>query len=285
MPPGILLDENTKYEIFTDFLKEKHPNLLEYFNNLILEKTIFEIEQLEIEDTKCYHTGGMNIINPISESYYIFLHKCESDIIELTSLAHEYGHTIDYLNLTSHVTKKDFSYYPFKSIFIETISSLYEKEFLDFAIRNHLDTKHAKSQLQNYYINIIFHFNEMNLLCNLPESILKHDKYKNMPKEKLYSIARSSCDVLTDYEDFPEPSELNLFYNLEYGYGKLLATYFSYLEKNDKDKFYDSINAFLEMRSGYFPKDFYQRLGTNLVELSKIVKEEINSSDVKIKIK
>ena len=275
-----------KYALFIEFLENYYPNYIELFNYLVNNGRIFKINSLEeAESNYSYDASGVSIYNPYSLEYYIFVKENKVSGIELASLAHEFGHVCDYENLIDNTSKKDYSYYTFKSPFIETISSMFELEFSDFCINNHLDINATKADLQDFYLNIIYHFSELNLICNLPDYILKSDKYKNISKEKLYKIASESCELAVDCDDFCEPQELNYNYNIEYGYGRFLATYFNYLRKNNPSKFSESFDRFLKIRNGYFPENLYQELGTTIEDMSKIVKEEISSSDIKIYIK
>lgn len=280
------INSDDKYDVFVEFLTKYYPDFIELFNYLVTDKRIFNIESFCEDDLQHnYSTGGISIYNPYCLNYYIFVKENPVIGIELTSLAHEFGHICDYENLISIGSKKDYSYYTFKSPFIETISSMMELQFSDFCIDHHIDEKAIKADLQDFYLNIIYHFNELNLICNLPDSILRSDKYKNVSKEKLYKIATENCEIAVDFADFCEPQELNYEYNIEYGYGRLLATYFTYLRKNDPSKYIESFDKFLKLRNGYFPRNFCKQIGTNSEEMSKIVKEEINAKDVKIYIK
>lgn len=286
LPAGLQYEEEEKYDIFKEFLEKYHPSTIELFDFLVNTGKIFYTSDLSNEDTtNSYDTSGINIFNIYGKDYYLFIKEQASSAIELSSLAHEFGHTVDYENILATNSKKDYSYYTFKSPFVETISSMFEMEFCEFCLDNHIETKYIKNNLQEYYLNIIDHLSELNLICHLPDSIFKCDKYKKVSKEKLYNTAKKSCELAVDFDNFCNPNELNYGYNIEYGYGRFLATYFSYLRKNNPSKYIDNFDNFLKFRNNYFPTDMYQRLGTSIEEMVDIVKEEINSKDVKIYLK
>ena len=282
----IKFSQEDEYSIFLDFLMQYYSNYIELFSHLIKTKRIFYSQSLDEEDkSDLYDTSGISIFNSYNKDYYIFIKENLSSTSELSALAHEFGHIVDYENLLETNSKKDYSYYTFRSPFIETISSMFELDFCDFCLHNHFETKYINKILQDFYLNTIYHFNELNLLCRLENSILKSDKYRNVSKEKLYSIAKNSCELAVDYDDFCDPCELNHNYNIEYGYGRFLAIFFSYLRKNDSSRFSDSFKKFLILRNNYFPTDLCEQLGTTKEEMTKIFKDEINSKDVKIYIK
>ena len=282
---GMQIYEEDEYLIFKEFLTKYHPEFVEMFDYLIKTNKIFLTDNLNNDIDVGYQSSGINIFNAFDMDYYIFIQEQPSVILQLSSLAHEFGHTIDYMNLIQTHSKKDYSYYTFKSSFIETISCMIEMEFCEYCLDNHLDTKFVKDNLQKFYINILHNINELNLICHLPNNVLKNDKYKKVSKEKLYKIAQDNCELAVDYDEFIEPSELNYNYDLQYGYGRALATYFSYLRKNKPSKYLEAFGNFTKIRHDYIQPNIFEQLQTTSSEMSKIVKEEINSKDVKIYIK
>ena len=284
LPEGIKLDEKQKYEIFMDFLKENHPSCKSIFEWLIQEKRIYEIDKtsLKNETEETASTSAITIYNLNKKNFHILVSKCNSDILQLSALSHENGHVIDGVHGISTKGIKDMNHYLYKNHFIEVISSIYEKDFLDFAIRNNIDKNLSLDALQSYYLDIFYHFDEMNLIHHLPKNIIINGNYKKITKKKLYELVNKKGEVLVDFDELPAPSELDYSFNISYGYGKALATYFTNLRKNNKNKFETVFSKFLDLRMDYFSEDFYNKLGISAEEVGNSIKNEIESSDVKI---
>lgn len=199
----------------------------------------------------------------------------------MTTLVHEIGHVIDYKKLSD----KEKTYYNAKSILIETLSSLYEKQFLDYLIDNSIYKRKATSTLTNFYLDMYEDINTVILACNIPDNLVIREKYKNISISELYEAISSTADVLVPIDEIPEPCTIDLMEGLEYGYGKSLATYFSRLKKIDKKRYQDEYSKFMGLRTDYFPNDFLDSLGTTSEFLGKTIDDDIIKSPCKIMIK
>lgn len=270
---------------FTD--EEMHDLLaifLETYNCGSKDLLDWLIEEKRIHKVPLYgETRGVTISNFYLENYHVFISD-ENNLDALLALSHEFGHVIDSNNISHNNPKKVAYNYFVKSLFLEAISSLYEKDFADFLIKEKIYPNAVRSYLINYYHTMYTTFDYAQITACLPDNLLKRQKYRNMDREKLLAKLKET-DYIVYEEDMPYPSELDMFTDLEYGYGKFIATYFSYMRKNDPGKFNDQFERFLNIRSDYFRPDFLEYIGTDSDTAIKIVEEEINASTSKIIVK
>ena len=123
------LDEKEMYEIISDFFQIRNKNAASMLDYLIQEKRIFKIPDKE-ESARAY-----NLYNLFQNNFYIFVKKGENAITTMASIVHEIGHSMDEVQLLSIGKRKECKYYTEKSILIEVVSMMYEKEFLDFLLQ------------------------------------------------------------------------------------------------------------------------------------------------------
>lgn len=119
----------------------------------------------------------------------------------------------------------------------------------------------------------------------IPSKVLKHNRYMKLTKEELIEEISKEYEVLVDSDEFPEPQDLNFFENLEYGYGRILGTYFSRLKIEDKEKYQEEMSKFLSLRTDYFDKNYLEKIGTNTNKVVELVDRDINLSSAKVKVK
>ena len=275
------LDENEMYEILNDFFKsvskEKIPNI---FKNLIKSKKILSVSLPDLP------YKGMTFFDLMlkKENSTIYINKARENksIKNMITLSHEMGHIVDFSYINNKKTKV---YYPMKSPFTEVLSSLYEKEFIDFLVENNIYKSHSESCLGEFYEDMFIDMDESIIYRGIPDELLRNDKYKKIEKEKLIEEISKKYDVLVSTDEFPEPAELDIYEDLSYGYGKVLGTYFSRLKKEDKRKYQDEMSKFLNLRTGYFDKNYLEKMGTNTKKVVELVDRDINLSSAKVKTK
>ena len=271
------ISDDEMYNILTNFFRYYNIGTKILLDKLIMSRRIHKV--LLNGDTR-----GYTISNYYNDKYHVFI-GIDEDIYSMITLTHELGHVGDSKNLYSCFSKKEAYGYHKKSLFIETISSLYEKDFSDFLIHEKIYPAVVRDYLVDYYATMYQSFDYADIACNLPDKLLKNYKYRKISKEKLIDILLCIPNVEIDIDNMISPSELDPISDLKYGYGKFLGTYFSYLKKNDKDKFNDQFNRFLDIRSDYFRPDFLEYIGVNRMDAVKIVEYEINSSTSKVIVK
>lgn len=271
------LSDEEMYEIMNDYFLSK-KDLVGYE---LLKKTVEENKMYMIAlDT--FSFSGITFLNTFLNDFRVIIDEATiSNSIDLmTTIIHEMGHIIDYTYLRNNLV-----YYSTKSIFIETLSSMYEKDFLDYLIRNSIYKRKAIERITDFYGNMYDDVNNIALSCNIPDSLLRREKYKKVTREKLYRKVSEEAELLVPLEGFPLPQSIDVLESLKYGYGKALATYFLRLKKTDYDKYQDEFSKFMELRTDYFPKNFLEKIGTKQNTLAQTIDEEIMDSPCKIIIK
>ena len=274
----------------TEFLsdKEMYQIMSDYFlstNDVIgyeVLKRIVEEKKMHMVVLDSFSFSGITFFNTFLKDFRIIIDEtCINNSIHLMStIAHEIGHVIDYKDLGNNSV-----YYAGKSIFIETLSSMYEKDFLDYLIKNSIYKRKSIEMATDFYEMMYDDINNISLLCNIPDNLLRREKYKKVTREKLYRKVSEEAELLVPLEEFPLPQSLDMMESLEYGYGKALATYFLRLKKTNYDRYQDEFSKFMELRTDYFPKNFLEKIGTTKEFFATAIDEEIMDSACKIMIK
>lgn len=271
------LSDKAMYEIICDFfLKTNNLEALKIF------KVLVEENKMHLINSCGSSYKGITFLNTFMNDFRIVIDisSIDNSIDLMTTIVHEIGHVMDYRELGN-----DNVYYRSKSLFVETLSSLYEKNFMDFLINNSIYKRKTTTILTDYYTSMYDDINNIILAGSIPDDLIRKEKYKKMDREKLYEKIAENTEILVDIEDFPVPQFLDLIDSLEYGYGKALATYFSKLEKINKEKYDEQFNKFLELRKSYYPKNFLSKMGTTSEYVQDLIDDEISSSPCKIIIK
>lgn len=283
--PNIYMSISNDYSFSDDEMYNIMISFFEYYNastKVLLDKLI---RGKRIHKVPLYsETRGYTISNYYNDKYHVFV-GIDEDIYSMITLIHELGHVDDSKNIYHSFSKKEAYGYYKKSLFIETISSLYEKDFANFLIEEKIHPSVVRDYLVDYYATMYQSFDYADIACNLPDKLLLNNKYKNISRDKLIDILQSIPNVKINTDDIVSPSELDPISDLKYGYGKFLATYFSYLKKHDEYEFNNQFNRFLGIRSDYFRSDFLEYIGVNRSDAIKIVEDEINSSTSKVIVK
>lgn len=267
------IEEYKMYTSISDFLvKNKDDELLNSFNNLIDKKQIYELY------LKDYKYSGIHLNSTINKEHYIFINRYYDSFEQMTNLVHELGHIKDNEELLKFQSKKNLIYYNFKSAMSEVISSFYEVKFLSFLLDSGLYKERSTTSLVDYDYFILSQLGLVKILSSLDNNILRHENYKEMDKETFYNILIDKEN--DDYDDIVE--DYDIFDNVNYGYGRLMALYFSHLEKADKEKFLDVYQKFNINKFDYFKPSFFSKLGIREDDIITGVNQELKDQSTKI---
>lgn len=165
------------------------------------------------------------------------------------------------------------------------LSSLYEKEFIDFLIKNNIYKYQTLNCLGEFYDQLFSLAAQSSIYHAIPNKVLKHNRYMKLTKKELIEEISKEYEVLVDSDEFPEPQDLDFSEYLEYGYGRILGTYFSRLKIEDKEKYQEEMSKFLSLRTDYFDKNYLEKIGTNTNKVVELVDRDINLSSAKVKVK
>ncbi len=262
------LDEKEMYEIISDFFQIRNKNAASMLDYLIQEKRIFKIPDKE-ESARAY-----NLYNLFQNNFYIFVKKGENAITTMASIVHEIGHSMDEVQLLSIGKRKECKYYTEKSILIEVVSMMYEKEFLDFLLQEGVERESVELEIKGWFSSFQFFSRETELLFYLPDDLLKMNSYQNIAEEDLIHCLEEECSIIVNQEEIGNLNEMDLSDNLNWCYGFALSTYFSYLRGHDYSRYQESFRNFLKLRTNYFSPNTLERIGTTSLELSDITCED-----------
>ena len=272
------IDEAEMYEILSDYFKSTEKQ--EALDNFKYMSNNGRIQSIYLSDNS---PRGLTFLNLLTNEDRIFINRADGNPIgTMIALAHEMGLVADYAKIKD---LKSRVYYNFKSPFVEVLSSLYEKEFIDFLIKNNIYKYQALNCLGEFYDQLFSLAAQSSIYHAIPSKVLKHNRYMKLTKEELIEEISKEYEVLVDSDEFPEPQDLNFFENLEYGYGRTLGTYFSRLKIEDKEKYQEEMSKFLSLRTDYFDKNYLEKIGTNTNKVVELVDRDINLSSAKVKVK
>lgn len=274
-----ILDEKEMYEIIQDFLKSRNQNAAFAFDFLIKEKRIFKMPNKEELDR------AYNLLNQYKNNFYIFVKDGDNIVTTMTDIVHEIGHVMDQIQLLHSGKRRECNYYIMKSSLIETIPMMYEKAFLDFLLEENIYRKYVEQEIEGYYASFQFYSEQIELPFYLPDEWLRRDRYKGLAKQDFISYLEESYPIIVEQEVITSPSDMDLSNQLSYCYGSAISTYFSYLRSHDYSRYQENFHNFLKLRAGYFPSDFFSKIGTTPQELSNIVGEEYEKVSSKRMIK
>lgn len=273
-----LLSEDEMSDMISDFFRKKYPDYFPIFQELVDSKRIHKIN-----DCSSPYEGFTLTNTAMNTSHILLLDDQESSLRLLTTLSHELGHVIDRNQIASSMLSKDNHYYAVKSPFIEVVSSLYEKRFMDFLLEEKMKPKMISNMMNDFYQSLFEEINRVQVLTKMPDDLLRRNKYRDLSFGEFYDHIRGL--IIDEDMELDDPFEYDLCENIRYGYGRLFATYFSALEKNNHQKFQEIYPRFLNLRTGYFQSDFFDRLGVSKDEIATVVNDEIASSPAKVFMK
>ena len=272
------IDEAEMYEILSDYFKSTEKQ--EALDNFKYMSNNGRIQSIYLSDNS---PRGLTFLNLLTNEDRIFINRADGNPIRtMIALAHEMGHVVDYAEIKDLKSKV---YYNFESLFIEVLSSLYEKEFMDFLIKNNIYKYQVLNCLGEFYEQLFSLAADSSVYHTIPNKFLKHNRYMKLTKEKLIEEISKEHEVLVESDEFPEPQDLDFLENLEYGYGITLGTYFSRLKIEDKKKYQEEMSKFLSLRTDYFDKSYLEKMGTNTKKVVELVDRDINLSSAKVKVK
>ena len=270
------LDEDNIYKIISDYYKYKNDTEgLEIFNSLIKNR---RIHNYNYNDDSVF---ASTIYNYSELKPHVLLFNNNMTTIVLPSLIHEIEHIKDFDNLIENKSLLDSINYQLISIYPEVLALKKELDFIEYLYDNNIHKEEAKAMLDKFYIDIFMYLNQLVILSLLDEEYLNDNKYMDLTKEELINnIKKKNIDI--------DPTSINMNYDIDdellYGIGGVLAVFFSYLEKNDNERYKICFNNFMNLRYDEFHIYDLERIGTTVEELGNILSNQIknNQKDYKI---
>ncbi len=270
------LDDDYIYKIISNYYKYKNDNEgLEIFNSLIKNKRIYNYNSNDNS------TFASTIYNFSELKPYIFLFDNNMTTTVLPSIVHEIEHIKDDVNLIKNKSIFDAFAYQFISVYPEVLSLKKELDFIQYLYDNNIHKEEAKFMIDKFYIDIFMYFNQLTILSLLDDNYLKDDKYMDLKKQDILdNVQKKNIDI--------DPNTISMDFNIDdellYGFGGILSVFFSYLEKNDKERYNICFNNFMNLRYDEFHINDLEKIGTTIEELGNILSNEIKNSQKDYKV-
>lgn len=226
-------------------------NQKKLLTDIINNRNLFEIKNIN-------NFIGGQIFNTINSKSYIFVNKDVNVLEKMNTIIHELGHAWDSLELAKRNGIYQ-QYYHYDSIYIEVISKQFEKKFLNYLIENNILVNDTSILLNDFYHDITDYLVTIEFLASLDNKFLEDENYKRIDSKILSGEFAGNFikkDLTVDIVDI---EDIDLTKELYYGYGGLVAIYFTQLERDDYDKFKYIYKQFLDNRYKPFNVDIFNK--------------------------
>lgn len=252
-------------EILFDFLKS--INQEELFDRII-EKGIIHNQRSNRSGNR-----GSILYNPVNGDTDILIRKFQYTLPDMNVIVHELGHALDYQIMG--IDPQKFNYYFYVSFMDEVISNLFEKLFIDYAIRHNLEYEIVQNMLFNYDIDYFYSQFNAFLLSTLSDEDLYSDKFLDLDSKGFYRLFK---DYFDSQEEADEHLALCGDIDLEsvygYSYGNIISTFLAdEIRKNGFDNL--MLADFLRNRYGKFDRDLFERNDWTPKKFGKIYRKEL----------
>ena len=252
-------------EILIDFLKEYHEGEEQELEKLIQSHRIYNTNHLETEETFGY-TIPIDNQEPI-----ITVRSPKFTIDSLICLAHEFGHVIDMTSMDSWSTKEKDKYF-YTSFYSEILSNCYQKEFINFAIKNGIDKESALKQLLRYQTHIKNVLFQTCLFSNMPNFLLKNHRYQQKDDETLIENINNKAFANLP-KDFFE--DIRLDSAMKYSIGGVLGSYLADVKEKDKEYGNYLIDCFMKHRTNNLKEPIEKSIRFMESDMTRILQEDI----------
>ena len=252
-------------EILFDFLKS--INQEELFDRVI--------ENGIIHNQRGNHTvnDGSILYNPVNGKIDILVRKFRYTLPCMNNIAHELGHALDYQMLG--LDPKKFNYYLYVSFMDEVLSNLFEKLFIDYAIRHNLELEVVQNMLYNY--DIVYYYKQFYayLLSTLSDDDLYSDRLTDINIADFYELFRDYFDSEEEVEEhLALYGDISLDTTYSYSYGNVVSTFLA--DEIRKSGFDNLMLAdFLRSRYGKFDRKLFERNNWTPERFGKIYRKEL----------
>lgn len=276
LKPTEFINEPTRHlkqkeilEILYDYLKKLNNGSSEELEKLIKHKRIFNIEYDMPYD-------GYTLFDNKLKKCNIFINEEPDSIDSMVTLIHELGHVMDFKKLIESKSQKDCCNSYTTAIYYEVMSLMYERDFIDYLIKNNIYKKEVKINLENHYITMFDSIEEMLILSNLNDYSLKKERFSTYNTEKFISSLNDNIKISKKLEEFPDPTSLDICDTLSYSYGGIISNYLLDIKNNSTLDYEKIFNDFYQIREKDFDKKIYDILQTDKFGLIKAVSKQMS---------
>lgn len=252
-------------EILFDFLKSIGQEKL--FDKMIENGVIYS------QKSSDNGNKGSILYNPINGKTDIFIRNFKYTLPNMDVLVHELGHSLDYQILGNDPEK--FNYYFYVSFMDEVMSNLFEKLFIDYAIRNNLEYEVVQNMLYNYDIDYYYEQFNAFLLATLSDEDLYSDKFLNLDEKGFYELFSDYFESLEEVEEhLALCGDIDLSETYSYSYGNIISTFLAdEIKRNGCSNL--ALSDFLRNRYGKFDRELFERNDWTPENFGKIYRKEL----------
>ena len=262
-----ILSEGDFYTIFFDFMKKYHLEKL--FDEFVKEKRIYKV----VADSD--NTLGFILFNPVNQDIDIFVKDFFYNIYSLFVLAHEFGHAYDFIHFDGDISA--YNHYYYQSFYVETISKLFERIFLDYLFQNHILGDEVNDLLAEMEMNNYDYLLSSYVLSLLDDELLINEKYSTLSHQELINRIKKyfiSEEAIGFY--IQDDIHFDVWADFNYTYGNVLSLY---LKEPVEEEGFDNamMNDFLKERGRLFTPAFLEKW-----DITPSGYQEKHSRDMKI---
>ncbi len=262
-----ILSEGDFYTIFFDFMKKYHLEKL--FDEFVKEKRIYKV----VADYD--NTLGFILFNPVNQDIDIFVKDFFYNIYSLFALAHEFGHAYDFIHFDGDISA--YNHYYYQSFYVETISKLFERIFLDYLFQNHILGDEVNDLLAEMEMNNYDYLLSSYVLSLLDDELLINEKYSTLSHQELINRIKKyfiSEEAIGFY--IQDDIHFDVWADFNYTYGNVLSLY---LKEPVEEEGFDNamMNDFLKERGRLFTPAFLEKW-----DITPFGYQEKHSRDMKI---
>lgn len=255
--------KNDFWDVLYEFLKK--INLENYFDKILKEQ--------DIHFLKNNRESGFAIYNPINKDIDLFINDFHYDVYHMEVLVHEFGHAYDLSQFEGNV--KDYNKYFYLSFYSEVLSTLLERAYLHFLLKNNIKKEAAKAEMTHFEDN-----NYSILLGSYIWSILDRklllsrtapQTLEEIPIKEIKPYFEENSNLKQIIQDVKNLNFLELY---NYTYGDILSMFYcdEVLQNGISN---DMIHSFLQERKKLFSKEFLEENKFSPKQYAKLYQKEI----------
>lgn len=215
---------------------------------------------------------GFTLHNPLSRETDLFVRNLQFDFPSMNTLAHEFGHGIDYQEFRGDVQK--YNRYFYLSFYQEVIARLMERLLHRFLLKNGIATNTVKNHFIDFELLNRDFLLQSYIFSLLDRDFLLNEKYIECDSDV---IVRKIKDYFLDEDsikDFIERAQdIDLSDTFNYAYGDILSLFLC--EEVEKNGFFNEVmDSFMKNR-GPFKEIFMRESGFDAKKYQKLYKKEV----------
>ena len=240
--------------IFHDFCKSLGIENL--FDQMLKNNKIFSMDKgRDFEQYK-----GITLFNPVNGDTDVLINGFTYSLESMYTLAHEMGHVYDGYRIIEDGDSKDFLHYNYRSVYLEVVSRLFERLFLEYLIKNNICRDACLDKLIDMEINNHDYLLTAYVLSLLDDFYLKGGRYSRLKKDEIVEMVKDKFINLDQIEELFENKYIRLDEEINYTYGDLISMFLKdgvAAEGFNNPEFRD----FLRIRLGDFNPEYIEMHG------------------------